>query len=58
MCIRDSLLVLISGPDQLRKAKVLDIDPHGTGHPSRDWQDREWGDVGEENQDPGDEAGA
>ncbi|AWD24245.2 hypothetical protein C0205_03150 [Micrococcus luteus] len=48
------LLVLISGPDQLRKAKVLDIDPHGTGHPSRDWQDREWGDVGEENQDPGD----
>ena len=46
--------MLISGPDQLRKAKVLDIDPHGTGHPSRDWQDREWGDVGEENQDPGD----
>ncbi len=52
------LLVLISGPDQLRKAKVLDIDPHGTGHPSRDWRDRERGDVGEENQDHDTEDGA
>ena len=36
----------------------FDLAAHPDFELTRDRQAREWGDVGEENQDPGDEAGA
>ncbi|CAM3719170.1 hypothetical protein E4A47_04455 [Micrococcus flavus] len=55
------VIVFVAGPDQLRKASALEADRGGSvAGPltPRDQQDREWGGVGEENQDPGDGEGA
>lgn len=52
--------VTAGAPDALDGVRPADLDlaAHPNFELTRDRQDREWGDVGEESQDPGDEAGA